>query len=136
MSAAGRTTALDRSYPAQPSQVPAIRRVVADAARIFGAGESTLMQINLAVTEAATNAILHAYRGGGLAEAGDVRVAVWVDEEGCLDVRVRDRGVGLSQRPDSPGLGLGLGLIAHETECFEVHTTPDGGTEVVLRFRL
>ena len=33
-------------------------------------------------------------------------------------------------------MGLGLGLMAHETECFEVHKAPAGGTEVVLRFRL
>ncbi len=53
-----------------------------------------------------------------------------------LDVSIRDRGVGLSPRVDSPGLGLGLSLMAHETEQFETGAAPQGGTEVVLRFAL
>ena len=105
-------------------------------ARIYGAGETALLQIKLAVSEAATNAVLHAYRDRETAQAGDVRVVVRPGDEGNLDVHLRDRGIGLSPRADSPGMGLGLGLMAHETECFEVRAAPDGGTEVVLRFQL
>jgi len=47
---------LDRSYPAVASQIAAIRRAVDEAARDLGAGEDALLQINLAVSEAATNA--------------------------------------------------------------------------------
>jgi len=127
---------LDACYPAQPSQVAAIRTAVADVARHAGARETALLHIKLAVSEAATNAILHAYRDRAIAQAGDVRVVVKAGGEGSLDVHLRDRGIGLSPRADSPGMGLGLGLMAHETECFEVRTAPDGGTEVVLRFQL
>jgi serine/threonine-protein kinase RsbW len=128
--------ALDACYPAQPSQIAAIRTAVADVARLFGAGETALLNIELAVSEAATNAVLHAYRDRGIAQAGDVRVVVKPGDEGVLDVHLCDRGIGLSPRADSPGMGLGLGLMAHETQCFEVRTAPDGGTEVVLRFQL
>lgn len=128
--------ALDASYPAQPSQVAAIRRAVADVARERGAGSSTIVQINLAVSEAATNAVLHAYRDGAAARDGDVRVVVRAHDKSCLDVRVRDRGVGPRPRPDSPGLGLGLGLMAHDADQFEIRALPEGGTEVVLRFDL
>ncbi len=128
--------ALDASYPAQPSQVAAIRAAVADVARIFGAGEVALLQIKLAVSEAATNAVMHAYRDREPAQAGDVRVVVKPGDEGSLDVHLCDRGIGLSPRTDSPGMGLGLGLMAHEATCFQVRSAPDGGTEVVLRFQL
>ena len=127
---------LDASYPAQPSQVTAIRRAVADIARARGAPDTKLVQITLAVSEAASNAILHAYRDGRATADADVRVLVRACDDSCLDVRIRDRGVGLTPRADSPGLGLGLGLIAHETDRFEIRAVPEGGTEVVLRFVL
>lgn len=128
--------ALDVSYPAQPSQVPAIRRAVADIARERGAEDHKVVQITLAVSEAATNAVLHAYRHEPGARERDVRVVVLADDARALDIRVRDRGVGPLPRPDSPGLGLGLGLMAHDADAFEIRAAPDGGTEVVLRFEL
>lgn len=128
--------ALDASYPAQPSQVPAIRRAVAEIARQRGATQHTIVQITLAVSEAATNAVLHAYREGAADREGDVRVVVRAKDASSLDIRVRDRGVGPLPRADSPGLGLGLGLMAHDADCFEIRSVPEGGTEVVLRFEL
>ncbi len=125
--------ALDAVYPAQPTRVADIRRDVADVATRFGADDSALLQIKLAVSEAATNAILHAYRG--IAVAAGVHVLVHRGDD-LLDVRIRDGGIGMSPRVDSPGLGLGLSLMAHETEQFEIGAAPQGGTEVVLRFAL
>ncbi|HEV2785942.1 MAG TPA: anti-sigma regulatory factor [Solirubrobacteraceae bacterium] len=126
--------ALDVSYPAQPSQIAAIRRAVAEIARDHGAAESKLVQITLAVSEAASNAILHAYRDRD--RDGEVRVVVLAHDADCIDVRIRDRGVGPAPRPDSPGLGLGLRLMAHDADGFEIRPAPDGGTEVVLRFEI
>jgi serine/threonine-protein kinase RsbW len=125
--------ALDAVYPAQPTRVAEIRRDVAKVAAIFGADEAALLRINLAVSEAVTNAIVHAYRGNG--GAGDVRVLVRADDE-YLNVWICDSGVGMSPRPDSPGLGLGIGLMVHESDHCEIRSLPAGGTEVVLRFDL
>lgn len=125
--------ALDATYPAQPIRIAQIRRDVTNAATCLGADEAALLRINLAVSEAATNAVLHAYRDRPA--AGDVRVLV-EHEDHRLDVSIRDSGVGMSPRPDSPGLGLGLGLMAHEATNCEIRTVPEGGTEVVLRFAL
>jgi serine/threonine-protein kinase RsbW/stage II sporulation protein AB (anti-sigma F factor) len=130
-----RKAALDVRYPARASQVPAIRRAVGETARALGADDDVLLQINLAVSEAATNAILHAYGDRAEAQAGDLRVVVHGDRGDVIVVHVHDDGMGLGPRPDSPGLGLGLCLMAHETDRFEVCKTP-GGTEVVLHFRL
>ncbi len=127
---------LDLSYPALASQIPAIRRAVGDAARDLGADEDVLLQINLAVSEAATNAVQHAYRDRTAAEAGDVRVIVREGYGDALVVHVHDRGMGLAPRPDSPGLGLGLCLMAHECSRFEIRKSLDGGTEVILHFQL
>lgn len=136
MSLSDREPALDASYPAQPSQVPAIRSAVAEIARARGAAQHTIVQITLAVSEAATNAVLHAYRDQAGAREGDVRVVVRACDESALDIRVRDRGVGPLPQHDSPGLGLGLALMAHDADVFEIRAAPDGGTEVLLRFEI
>ena len=130
------TSALDVSYPARPSQLAAIRHAVDDVARRLGADDTALLRINLAVGEAATNVIVHAYRDRPASDAGDVRLVVRAGGGSWLAVHVRDDGNGLIPRSDSPGLGLGLCLMAHETDRFEIRGAPGGGTEVVLRFRL
>lgn len=128
--------ALDVRYPAHSSQVALIRQAVGDVASDFGAGDDVLLQINLAVSEAATNAVQHAYRDRPADAAGDLRVVVRPGFDGLLAVHVQDFGVGLTPRTDSPGMGLGLCLMAHETECLEVRKAPTGGTEVILHFRI
>ena len=133
MPLAEQAAAMDVTYPALPTQIPAIRRAVGAVARDLGADHELLLQINLAVSEAATNAIQHAYRDRAEGDAGDVRVVVR-GREGCLVVHVHDDGIGLVPRSDSPGLGLGLCLMAHETHRFEIRKRPEGGTEVVLHF--
>jgi serine/threonine-protein kinase RsbW len=124
---------LDAAYPAQPPQVAAIRRAVSGIARRGGADTSILIRLELAISEAATNVVLHAYRKPGT--GGDIHITACVDE-GVLDVRVRDHGCGMSPRPDSPGMGLGLSLMASESDHFEVRSANGGGTEVLLRFLL
>jgi anti-sigma regulatory factor (Ser/Thr protein kinase) len=124
---------LDTVYPALPPRVAEIRRDVADVASDFGADEMALLQINLAVSEAATNAVLHAYRDD--LSAGDVRVLVQHRHD-FLDVSICDDGIGMSPRADSPGMGLGLCLMAHEADSFQIRTRPGGGTEIALRFAL
>jgi serine/threonine-protein kinase RsbW len=124
---------LDASYLAQPPQVAAIRRAVSGIARRGGADPTTVMRLELAVSEAATNVVLHAYRmpGGG----GRIHVTACFDR-GILDVRVRDDGGGMAPRPDSPGMGLGLSLMAGECDHFEVRSAEGGGTDVLLRFEI
>ena len=51
-------------------------------------------------------------------------------------IYVLDEGTGLAPRVDSPGLGLGLGLIAQVADSADVRTPETGGTEVVMRFNV
>ena len=53
-----------------------------------------------------------------------------------LALTVEDDGGGMVPRPDSPGLGLGLPLIATVAERFETHSEVGRGTRVCVWFRL
>jgi serine/threonine-protein kinase RsbW/stage II sporulation protein AB (anti-sigma F factor) len=92
--------------------------------------EEAVNDVRLAVSEAATNAVVHGYREGD----GELQVRAEVlDDE--LVVVVRDAGTGLAPRPDSPGLGLGMPLMASVTTRFRV-VSQDRGTEVHMAFAL
>jgi serine/threonine-protein kinase RsbW/stage II sporulation protein AB (anti-sigma F factor) len=122
-----------RTWRAVPDAVVELRRAVVDFARHQGARDETLSSIRLAVSEAASNVVLHAYSGAG--EPGPVHVLA--EREGAgLRVVVSDDGAGMLPRPDSPGLGLGLPLIAQLVDGLEVARTPSGGTALCMRFRL
>jgi len=83
------------------------------------------------VTEACTNVVVHAYPGG----EGPITLRATV-VDGMLRVVVSDEGRGILPRADSPGLGLGLPLIATLAESLELGTGDDEQTEVRMSFRL
>lgn len=90
--------------------------------------------IRLAVGEALTNVVMHAYVGG---QPGMMLVRAWVDEDEHFNVQILDEGHGLIPRADSPGLGLGLGLMAQMSDDFRVaNREGKPGTTVSLRFAL
>ena len=93
-----------------------------------------MLQINLAVGEAATNAILHAYRDRAAEGRRRARRRA-PDREELLAVHVQDDGIGLIPRPTARA---GARAVPNGTRdrCFEIRGSPVGGTEVVLRFRL
>jgi anti-sigma regulatory factor (Ser/Thr protein kinase) len=124
---------LERTWPARPEHVAEARRAVAEYARGAGAGPDTLFGIELAVSEACTNAVVHGYADGSpetfTVEAESVG--------GELRIVVRDRGRGMVPRPDSPGLGLGLPLISQMADSVEVRAPRDGnGVELCMIFPL
>lgn len=106
---------------------------MADYARDAGAGPNTLFGIELAVSEACTNAVVHGYADG----PPETFTVVAESQDDELRVIVRDRGRGMVPRPDSPGLGLGLPLISQMAERVEVRAPPDGnGVELCMIFPL
>jgi len=125
---------LDACFPASAPRVADIRRAVAGLAARCGAAQAILVRIGLAVSEAATNVVMHAYREPGPLH-GLIHVKATCRDQ-LLDVCVRDSGVGMSPRIDSPGLGLGISLMAHEADELEIRLCDEGGTEVHLRFAL
>jgi serine/threonine-protein kinase RsbW/stage II sporulation protein AB (anti-sigma F factor) len=106
---------------ATPAAVPGIRRAVVDFAELHGVGIPP--DVALAVSEAITNAVLHAYRDG---DAGNVRVVACAEPD-RLVVVVRDYGCGMSPNPDSPGLGLGLAVIGRLVAELNIERPDEGG---------
>lgn len=119
------------AWPAVPPSVPAARHAVAGFLREAETSDPPLSDVALAVSEAVTNAVHHAYRD---TEPGEVRVQVELFEDE-LELVVEDDGGGIRPRPDSPGLGLGLPLIATVADRLDTRTTPDGGTRLCIWFR-
>jgi serine/threonine-protein kinase RsbW len=120
-----------RSYPAVPESVPELRRDIEALARRHRATPEQLDAIRLAVSEAGSNAVLHAYRD----QPGRLEVTAAVSS-GELSVLVADEGCGFHVAPRSPGLGWGLALIAHSAADFTLAERSNGGTEARMRFRL
>jgi anti-sigma regulatory factor (Ser/Thr protein kinase) len=122
---------LARSYPAIPDSVPLARRELAAFAAQLGASEEQIDAVRLAASEAITNVVMHAYHDGG--GQIHVRADLAVDE---LWVLIGDDGVGLRADSDSPGLGVGLALIAQSADGLTIMNRAAGGTEVRMRFDL
>src|SRR4051812_32838634 len=105
-----------------------MRREVAAFAQRAGMDEDGVGAVRLAGSEAATNAVVHAYREAD----GPLQVRAHV-AAGELLVIVGDTGPGLAPRADSPGLGLGMPLMATVTSRFQIVSQGDG-TEVHMAF--
>src|ERR1700742_2427498 len=122
---------LNETYEASPRSVAEARTKLADFAATVGAAPSQGDAVRCAASEAITNSVLHAYRGGpGLIY---VNAAVASQE---LWILISDDGCGLKPRADRPGLGLGLGLISEVSDDFAIVSRATGGTEVRIRFNL
>ncbi len=114
------------TLPVDAASVGRARRAVADfAARL----DVTALSVQLAVSEAVTNAIVHGFRDGG---EGEIELAAEV-VDGDLVVRVTDNGVGMQPNPRSEGLGMGLSIMGRVADDLRLRA-PNGGTEVLLRF--
>ncbi len=124
---------LQRTLPAVPEAVPELRGALVEFACRAGASAFVLDQIRLAVSEAVTNVVIHAYVGA--AHPGPVRVDAHV-EDATVNVIVADEGRGMVPRPDSPGLGMGLALIAHAADNLDVHDGDPIGTQLRMTFAL
>lgn len=116
--------------PAHEESVPQLRRAVHEFALGHGASRDVLGDMALAVSEAATNAVIHGFLER---EPGTVRVCASIGVDEILVV-VTDDGRGMQPRPDSPGLGMGLPLIGQVTTHFDIRVPDGGGTELSMTF--
>ncbi len=125
-------TGVDDRRSAVAESVAPMRHAVIDFAAAHGASDWELEGIALAVCEALTNVVVHAYVGR--AEPGVVTVQAWMDGE-CLHVVVGDEGIGMRPRTDSPGLGHGLPVIYRIAADVEIE---DGapGTRLTMTFAI
>jgi serine/threonine-protein kinase RsbW len=120
------------AWVAVPEAVPAARRAVVDWLRGVETSDPPLGEIEVVVSEALTNAVTHAYDGEPEGP-GEMRVHVAVRRRE-VEVVVEDDGRGMVPRADSPGLGLGLPLIAMLSEHLDVESVPGRGTRLSMTF--
>jgi stage II sporulation protein AB (anti-sigma F factor) len=117
-------------FPAQPEHIGPVRRAVRAYAEEHGSTDPD--GVALALSEAATNAVLHAYVDAP--EPGEVEVVAQRITDNGIVLAVCDDGRGMKPRPDSPGVGLGLALAAAIASRLEVESRPGGGTRVCMTF--
>lgn len=99
-----------------------------------------LTEIKTAVSEAVSNAIIHAYRED---EDGMVTVECTIDEEGRVIIIVSDSGIGIedvdlareplyTSRPGEERSGMGFTVMESFMDRLEVLSTPGEGTRVTM----
>ena len=122
------------SMPARPEGVGVVRQALSGLADALDVEEAVLADMKMAVTEACTNVVVHAYDDG--TDDGLLEAEMHTGEDG-LTIVVRDHGAGIQPRPtrNTPAaLGLGLPLIAALSDAFELRGSVGEGTEVRMSF--
>jgi anti-sigma regulatory factor (Ser/Thr protein kinase) len=120
------------SVPGTPDAVAEIRTAVCRFAQSCGFLEDKVEAIKLAVSEAATNAVLHGYSD----HAGQITVVAELEASGALLLMIADRGRGMLPHRDSEGLGLGVPIMTTLADHVDISSPADeqGGTEVRMHF--
>ena len=127
---------VDRHVRESAPTAEAVRHLrwwIEDLCEAAGATKVQRAGIALAVSEALTNVVMHAYVGR---PSGAMRVRA-AQVNGSLTVEVEDDGIGLRPRSDSPGAGLGLALIGTLAADLVIESGPAGsGTLVQMAFAI
>ena len=120
----------ERVLPALAGSVTRIRSELLQTLARHDLPADRRADIALVVSEATTNAVLHAY---GDATPGPLYVAATLGGE-SLTVWICDSGSGMRPRRDSPGLGLGLGVISRLCDAVLISSDANAGTCVTVTF--
>jgi serine/threonine-protein kinase RsbW len=115
---------------ARPENLALTRLALAGVAANAGAPREVVADLKLAVTEACTNVIQHAYEGDG--SVGTI-VVRYRSEPGMLLVQVEDSGPGFESdgvpettEQDGADSGMGLMIIRVLTDELEISDTGSG----------
>lgn len=124
--------AVSLRLPAEAESLMIVRQAVTGLAEALGVEDQRRDDMRIAVSEACTNVVIHAYPD----EPGSIEVGLWAEDH-ALVIRVADTGQGIIPDPrrTSPGLGIGLQLMATLADDMHLSTPDGGGTEVLLTFR-
>jgi serine/threonine-protein kinase RsbW len=119
------------ALPALPENIGVVRLLVGCLAVSLGMEEAVVADLRLAVTEACTNVVRHAYDD----TAGPLEITIHPTED-TLNIIVADDGRGIAPSPDVAGPGLGLPLIAALTDGLEIQRREGAGSRLMMSFRL
>lgn len=109
----------------------------------FNPTMDVLSDIRTAVSEAVTNAIVHAYRE----TAGDIVLDATLREDGTLLLTVADHGCGIENieqamqpffttQPEQERSGMGFAVMQSFMDSVQVESTPGQGTRVSMEKRI
>jgi len=126
-------------FPSKPENVAFARTAVAVFASQLDFTMDELDEIKVAVSEAVSNAVIHAYGQ----ETGMVRVEAAITTRGELVLRVSDAGRGIedvdtarqaqwTSRPEER-MGLGFTFMEQYMDHVDVESAPGAGTRVTMR---
>lgn len=135
MSEEGRSVRL--TIPAKPEYITLGRLTLTALAGVRPVSDETLHDLKLALTEACTNSVQHAYQDG---RVGTVEILYELEPD-RLAVEVADQGPGFELAEDGDGgdgdaelseSGLGIAIIRALADEVEIGRRDDGGSR--LRF--
>jgi serine/threonine-protein kinase RsbW len=133
MNEAGRSVRL--TIPAKPEYITLGRLALTAIAGVRPVSDETLHDLKLALTEACTNSVRHAYENG---REGNVEI-VYELQPDRLVIEVGDEGAGFEPLDDSNGDegeleegGLGIEIIRALADEVEIGPREEGGSR--LRF--
>jgi serine/threonine-protein kinase RsbW len=121
------------SIPAKAEYLSVCRLALAGLSQVHAVEPEALADVKLALTEACSNSIRHAYREG---RDGDVEI-LYDLREGAIAVEVRDVGAGFPSEDEPPTDGdldeggLGLAIIRALSDEVEIESHAGGSR---LRF--
>lgn len=124
--------AIRLTIPAKPEYISLCRLALSGLARVRPLGDETLADLKLAITEAASNCVRHAYGEDG----GFVEIVYQVEPD-RLVIEVADNGTGfeLAEGDGAPSDlsegGLGIAIIRAIADDFEMTSDEQGSR---LRF--
>ena len=118
------------TLPARRENIPVVRHVLGAYAEALDLPPEVIADIRLAITEACSNVVRHAYAGQ---DPGPIDVLIRPVGD-RLDVIVADRGRGMGGSADLDGPGLGLPLIAALADRVELEATPVRGSRIAMSF--
>lgn len=127
------------TFPSHPQNVAFARTAVAMFASQLDFTIDELDEVKVAVSEAVSNAVVHAYPD----TVGTVRVEMAVEKDGSFSLRVIDTGVGIEDveaarqaqwttKPDER-MGLGFTFMQEYMDSLDVKSAVDEGTSVIMR---
>lgn len=117
------------TLPAERENIGRVRAAVDRTARGFGMQERARNDLKTLVSEACANVVLHAYADDAVDRPLEVEM---IRQREAVEVIVRDRGQGVSARPDPKpaSLRLGLLLVGAMASSFQLRSARGGGTEL------
>jgi len=130
---------VELKVPCDAKYLLLVRLVAGGAGHRAGLTVEDIEDIKVALSEACTNVVNHAFDEGVVAAKRAMKVRLTVGE-GELTIEVEDEGVGFDpknlERAQDASLesngGLGFGLMEELTDSIHIESAPGSGTKVVM----